>query len=163
MSSLLQAEQPQLSQVCVLLVLKTSYLDAALQMRSHSSEQRGRITSLALLATLLLVQPRIQLAVRAHCWLVSSCHHQHPQILFGRAVLYPFIPQFVPIVGVNMTQVQDLALGFVEPHELFSCACCSVCLCLSGWQSHALGQLLLFCTPVPPCSPLSVSSAVAEW
>ena len=102
-------------------------------MRSHSSEQRDRITSLALLASLLLVQPRIQLAVRAHCWLVSSCHHQHPQVLFGRAVLYPFIPQFVPIVGVNVTQVQDLHLALLN---LMSCfpvpAAQSVCVSLDG-------------------------------
>jgi len=33
-------------------------------------------------------------------------------------VLNPFIPQLVSAVGVAMTQVQDLAFGFVEPHEI---------------------------------------------
>ena len=40
-----------------------------------SAEQWGRITSLNLLTTFLLMQPRIWLsfwAVRAHCWLMSS-------------------------------------------------------------------------------------------
>ena len=41
--------------------------------------------------------------------------HQYPQC---RAVLNPFIPQLVLAVRVALTQVQDLALGFVEPHEV---------------------------------------------
>ena len=47
-------------------------MDAVLQVRCHSAEQRGRIPSLTLLAMLLWMQPRIQLgfwAARAHCWL----------------------------------------------------------------------------------------------
>ena len=40
----------------------------------------------------------------------STC----PHVLHGSAVLYPFVSQLVLIVGVVMTQVQDLALGFVE-------------------------------------------------
>ena len=48
---------------------------------------------------------------------VQLAIHQYPQILFSRAVLYPYIPQFVLIVGVATTQVQDLAHGFVEPHK----------------------------------------------
>ena len=38
--------------------------------------------------------------------------------LFIRAVLNHFVPQLVLIVGISMTQVQDLALGFAEPHEV---------------------------------------------
>jgi len=48
-----------LQQVHVLPVLKAPELDAG---PGISAEQRGRITTLALLATLLLMQPRIQLA-----------------------------------------------------------------------------------------------------
>jgi len=33
-------------------------------------------------------------------------------------MLNPFIPQFVLVVRVASTQVQDLAFGFVEPHEV---------------------------------------------
>ncbi|KAK4830557.1 hypothetical protein QYF61_011735 [Mycteria americana] len=36
----------------------------------------------------------------------------------GMAALNPFIPQPVLIPGVVLTQVQDPALGFVEPHEV---------------------------------------------
>jgi len=34
------------------------------------------------------------------------------------AGLYPYISQLVLIAGVATTQVQDLALGFVEPYEV---------------------------------------------
>jgi len=44
--------------------------------------------------------------------------NQYPQVLLGRAALNPFIPQPVLIVGVALTQVQDLALGLVEPREV---------------------------------------------
>ena len=55
----------------------------------------GSISSLALLVTLLLMQPRIQLAfwaARAH-WLahVQFAIHQYPQVFFGRAALNAFI------------------------------------------------------------------------
>jgi len=43
---------------------------------------------------------------------------QHPQVLLGRAALNPFIPQPALMVGVALSQVQDLALGLVEPHEV---------------------------------------------
>ena len=52
----------------------------------------------------------------------SACHppafFQQPLCLFGRAVPHPYIAQFVLIVGVAMTQVQNLELGFIEPHEV---------------------------------------------
>ncbi|KAK4807440.1 hypothetical protein QYF61_001991 [Mycteria americana] len=97
--SLLQAEQPQLSQpvligevlqppdhfcgppldplqqLHVLLVLRTPELDAVLQGGLTRAEQRGRIPSLDLLATLLWMQPRMLLAfwaASAHCRLMSS-------------------------------------------------------------------------------------------
>jgi len=44
--------------------------------------------------------------------------HHHPQVLLGRAALNPIIPQLVLILGVALTQVQDFALGLVEPHEV---------------------------------------------
>ena len=45
--------------------------------------------------------------------------HQYPQVLFGRAALYPCIPQLVLVGGVASTQVQDPALGFVVSHEVY--------------------------------------------
>ena len=44
--------------------------------------------------------------------------HQYPQVLLSRAALNPFIPELVLILGVAPTQVQDVALGLVEPHEV---------------------------------------------
>ena len=95
--SLLQAEQPQLSQpflvaevlqpsdhFCGLLWTRSnrsmSFLCWGLQSWTQDSgitraEQRGRITSLDLLATLLLMELRIQLAAWAastHCWVMLS-------------------------------------------------------------------------------------------
>jgi len=46
--------------------------------------------------------------------------HEYPQLLLSRAVLNPFIPQPVVIAGVALTQMQDPALGVVEP--------CSFCV-----------------------------------
>ena len=46
------------------------------------------------------------------------CHVQLAiQDLFSRAGLRPFVPLVVVIVAVTL--VQDLALAFVEPHEVF--------------------------------------------
>lgn len=44
--------------------------------------------------------------------------HQYSQVHFGWAVLCPFIRHLVLIVEVATTQLQDLALGFVLPHEV---------------------------------------------
>ena len=57
-------------------------------------------------------------AVRALLAHFQLAIHQHPLCLFGRAVPHPYIAQFVLIVGVAMTQVQNLELGFIEPHEV---------------------------------------------
>ena len=54
-------------------MLRTPHLDAVLQVRPHSTEQRGRITSLATLATLLLVQLRMAFwAVSQQCALEAQ-------------------------------------------------------------------------------------------
>ena len=61
-----------LQQLHVLLVLGVPELDAILQEGLMRAEQRGRITSLTLLVTLLLKRSVILLAfwaVSAHCWL----------------------------------------------------------------------------------------------
>ena len=44
--------------------------------------------------------------------------HQHPQVLLSRAALSPFIHQPVLVAGVAPTDVQEPALGLVEPHEV---------------------------------------------
>ena len=50
---------------------------------------------------------RVQLAI-----------YRCPKVFFGRAALNPFVPQFVLEMGVALTQVQYLALGLVELHEV---------------------------------------------
>jgi len=44
--------------------------------------------------------------------------HRQPQVLLGRDLLNSPIPQPVLIVGIALTQMQDLAVGLVEPHEV---------------------------------------------
>jgi len=65
----------------------------------------GRITSLSLLITFLLMQAKIHLAfwtVKAHFWLmVQLAIYWYPQVLFDRAVL-SFIHLLVLIVGVGV-------------------------------------------------------------
>ena len=59
-----------LQDIHVFLVLRAPELDRGLQVGSHQRGGMGRIPSLSLLATLLLMQPRIQLATWAastHC------------------------------------------------------------------------------------------------
>ena len=61
--------------------------------------------------------------------------HQYPQVLLGRAVLHPFILQLVLIVGAAVTQVQNFALGPVEP-MMFTWAHMTglISLGLPGWH-----------------------------
>lgn len=44
--------------------------------------------------------------------------YQHRQVLLGRPVLYPFLPQPVLILGDTQTQVQKFVFGFAELHEV---------------------------------------------
>ena len=44
--------------------------------------------------------------------------HQYSHVLFSRALLYPYIPQPTLIVGVATTQIQELALVFVETSKI---------------------------------------------
>ncbi|KAK4832371.1 hypothetical protein QYF61_022226 [Mycteria americana] len=43
---------------------------------------------------------------------------QHPQVLFCEAAFQPLFPKPVALHGLAVTQVQDLALGLVEPHTI---------------------------------------------
>jgi len=82
-------------------------------------EQRGRIPSLDLLATLLLMEPRIRLAfwaASAHGRLASRFSSTSTPKSFSSGLLS--IPHPVLIPGVALTQMQDPALGLAEPHEI---------------------------------------------
>ncbi|KAK4826701.1 hypothetical protein QYF61_010916 [Mycteria americana] len=117
--SLLQAEQPQLSQpvfigevlqpsdhlhgspldlfqqVCVLLMLGAPELDAALQ------------DMVGFLGCKCTLPGHVELLI-----------NQHPQVLLLRAALNPFSAQPVFVLGIAPTQVQYLALDLVELHEV---------------------------------------------
>ncbi|KAK4830856.1 hypothetical protein QYF61_013785 [Mycteria americana] len=134
--SLLQAEQPQPSQPFFIgevfqpsdyfcgppLDQLTPELDAVLQVGSHQSRVEGQnhLPRPAGHASFDAAQDAVDLLGCEH---TLSAHiqlfiHQYPQVLLCRAALNPFIPQPVLIPGIAPTQVQDLALGLVEPHEV---------------------------------------------
>ncbi|RMC07194.1 hypothetical protein DUI87_16650 [Hirundo rustica rustica] len=53
------------------------------------------------------------------------CHvqpliHQHSEVLLSRAAPNPSSAQPVSVLGITLTQVQDLALGLVELREICS-------------------------------------------
>ena len=81
------------------------------------AEQRGKITSLILLATPLLVQPTIQLVFWATSTHLSSFSiHQDLQIFLLGATLNEFFSQSIHVFEITLTQVQHLALGLIEIH-----------------------------------------------
>ena len=97
-----------------------------------SAKQWRRITSLTLLAMLLWMQPRIWLVSGLRGHFAGSCPDSHPLV-----PLSPFHQDlFISIAGVDMTQVQDLTLGFVEPHDVhLSLLLTSVYVSLDGIPS----------------------------
>ncbi|KAK4806151.1 hypothetical protein QYF61_001078 [Mycteria americana] len=112
-----------LQQVHVFLVLGTPELEAVLQVGgSHQSRVEGQnhLPRPAGHASFDAAQDTVGLLGCEHTLLahVQLFVHQYPQVLLCRTALNPFIPQPVWIPGVAPTQVQDLALGLVEPHEV---------------------------------------------
>jgi len=83
---------------------------------------------------LLVQQMRLAiLAARAHCWLVSTLPFTStPTSIFGKDALNPVILKLVLVARVASTLMQDLALGFVEPHEVLRGLL--ACLGLSSWH-----------------------------
>ncbi|KAK4818987.1 hypothetical protein QYF61_022818 [Mycteria americana] len=49
---------------------------------------------------------------------IQAAVNQHPQVLLCWAAFQPLFPKPVALHGVVVTQVQDLALGLVEPHTV---------------------------------------------
>ncbi|KAK4810660.1 hypothetical protein QYF61_007460 [Mycteria americana] len=49
---------------------------------------------------------------------IQPAVHQHPQVLLCQAAFQPLFPKPVVLHGVVVAQVQDLALGLVEPHTI---------------------------------------------
>lgn len=88
----------------------------------------GRIPSLALLPTSLLMHPRTQLAFWAgstHYRVTLSFFSNTLQVLLLKAALCPFTAQPALVLGIVLTQVQDGALGSVSrgSHSPTSQAC----------------------------------------
>lgn len=91
-----------------LFVLGTLELDAALQVGSHEARVKGRITSLDLLAALLLMQPKMHSGllgcITEHTLLprVQLFIQESSQVLLCRAVLKGFYQSAV-LSGVALT------------------------------------------------------------
>ncbi|KAK4826382.1 hypothetical protein QYF61_008053 [Mycteria americana] len=49
---------------------------------------------------------------------IQAAVNQHPQVLLCQAAFQPLFPKPVALHGVAVPQVQDLALGLVEPHTI---------------------------------------------
>jgi len=103
-------------------VLRAPELDAGLQVRSHQSrvEEQNHLPRPAGHASLDAAQDTIGFLGCEHTLLdpVQLFIHWHPQVLLSKAALNPFIPQPVLIMEVALNQVQDPALGLVEPHAV---------------------------------------------
>ncbi|KAK4806791.1 hypothetical protein QYF61_005587 [Mycteria americana] len=111
-----------LQQLHVLLVLRAPELDAVLQVGSHQSRIEGQnhLPQPVGHASFDAAQDKIGLlgcerTLLAH---VQLFVHQYPQVLFRRAALDHIIPQPLLKPRIAPTQVQDPALGLVEPHEV---------------------------------------------
>jgi len=94
-------------------------LDAGLQVGSHQSGVEGQNPLPQPAGHADAAQDVVGLLGCEHTLVahVQLFIHRYPQVLL-RAVLNPFIPQPVLIAGVALTQMQDLAYGPVEPHEV---------------------------------------------
>lgn len=104
------------------------------------AEWRGRITSSDLLATLLLIQPRIGLAfwaAGAHsCIVLSSTSTNTLQVFLSKASFNLFCAQPLSIFGIALTWLQDLALDLIEIYEGFMVPCLKlVKICLDSIPS----------------------------
>lgn len=84
-------------------------------------KQKGRITFLSLLATHLLMQPKMQLSFWAASSLLAKSSFSPSSVspsCLSRAALIPFIPQPALVSEIVPTHVENLVLGLVDPHEI---------------------------------------------
>ncbi|KAK4821646.1 hypothetical protein QYF61_026507 [Mycteria americana] len=109
-------------QLHVLLVLRAPELDAVLWVGSYQSgvEGQNHLPRPAGHASFDAAQDTVgrlgcECALLAH---VQLFVHQYPQVLFYRTALDHIIPQSLLKPRIAPTQVQDPALGLVEPHEV---------------------------------------------
>jgi len=111
-----------LQQVHISPVLRTLNLDIELQVQSvqcriegqnHLPRPAGHSSSGAAQHTVFILGHESTLVAY-----VQHAIHLYLQVLYGRAVLNPFVPELILIAGVVVTQVQYLPLGFVQAHEI---------------------------------------------
>ncbi|RMC19435.1 hypothetical protein DUI87_04046 [Hirundo rustica rustica] len=82
------------------------------------------MSSLLLLATPFLIQARMPLALWApwaHCWLMSSCCHQCPQVPFLLGTVQPHLPQPITLQGIIVAKMQDSAFELIKLHLVRLC------------------------------------------
>ena len=105
-----------LQQVHVSPVLRASHQDTVLQVRSHycTVQEQVQLTCLFDATQDMIDCLGCEGTLLAH---IQHIIHYH-QGFIGRADLHLYILQLVLIAGGAMTQVQDPALGFVEPHDV---------------------------------------------
>ena len=133
-----------LQQVHISPVLRTSHLDTILQVRPLQRRVEGQdhLPHPTDLSSFNAAQDMVAFL----CWLMSRTPFTSTLNSFSTGLC---ILQLVLVVGVAMTQLQDLALGFVEPHEVLLGPLLS--LTRSPWMaSHPLGVLI---TPQSLVSP----------
>jgi len=102
-------------------VLRIPELDAGLQVGSHQSrvEEQNHLPQPAGHAAFDAAQDTVSL-LGYECMLPDELLlNQHSQVLLFKGALNPFSTQSVFVLGITLTQVQDLALGRVELHEIF--------------------------------------------
>ncbi|KAK4816838.1 hypothetical protein QYF61_023902 [Mycteria americana] len=111
-----------LQQVHVFPALRAPELDEVLQGGSHQSGAEGQNHLLHPTGHTFVDAAQDTVGfLGCKCTLLAQVQlfiHQYPKVLLHRAALNPFILQHVLILGATPTQVQDLALGLVEPHEV---------------------------------------------
>ncbi|KAK4831119.1 LOW QUALITY PROTEIN: hypothetical protein QYF61_015422 [Mycteria americana] len=116
--SLLQAGQPQLSQP----VLIAEVLQPSDHFRGPPLDPLQQVPVFPVLRAPELdavLQDTVGL-LSCECTLLAHVQlfiHQYTHVLLCRAAVDPFITQ--PKPRIALTQVQDLALGLVEPHEVY--------------------------------------------
>ena len=97
-------------------------LDPGLQVGSHESGVKGQnyLPRPAGHASLDADQDTVDLLACKHTLLahIKLFIPQYPQVLLGRAALKPLTPLPVLVLRVALTQMQDHALGLVEPHDV---------------------------------------------
>ena len=127
-----------LQQVHVSPVVSTSHLDTVLQVRPHQRRVEGQdhLPQPAGHASFEAVHDTVGFLGCKGTMLadVQPAIHQYSQVFFSKAALSPFIPKLVLAVDAALIQVHDLALGFLEPHDVQPGPTVQTRLGPSGWH-----------------------------